>query len=157
MKFICAPEECTYRQATCLYIHGGLWKIWGAIKFGSWKDDSFTGKSIFSCNCKRCEFLELLPKFFVPKMTHFLDVCYSSPFLCIHYKFGFGYRRASLVAQLVKNPPVMWETWVQSLGWEGLLEKGMAPPPVFWPGEFHGLYSPWGHKELDRTFTWPKP
>ena len=33
---------------------------------------------------------------------------------------------ASLVAQLVKNPPVMWETWVQSLGWKGLLEKGMA-------------------------------
>ena len=23
--------------------------------------------------------------------------------------------------------------------------------PVFWPGEFHGLYSPWGHKELDTT------
>ena len=33
---------------------------------------------------------------------------------------------ASLVAQLVKNPPAMWETWVQSLGWKGLLEKGMA-------------------------------
>ena len=26
--------------------------------------------------------------------------------------------RASLVAQLVKNPPAMWETWVRSLGWE---------------------------------------
>ena len=25
------------------------------------------------------------------------------------------------------------------------------PTPVFWPGEFHGLYSPWGRKELDRT------
>ena len=23
------------------------------------------------------------------------------------------------------------------------------PTPVFWPGEFHGLYSPWGHKESD--------
>ena len=30
---------------------------------------------------------------------------------------------ASLVAQLVKNPPAMWETWVQSLGWENPLEK----------------------------------
>ena len=29
-----------------------------------------------------------------------------------------------LVAQLVKNPPAMWETWVQSLGWEDPLEKG---------------------------------
>ena len=33
---------------------------------------------------------------------------------------------ASLVAQLVKNPPAMWETWVQSLGWEDTLEKGKA-------------------------------
>ena len=30
------------------------------------------------------------------------------------------------MAQLVKNPPVMQETWVQSLGWENLLEKGKA-------------------------------
>ena len=34
--------------------------------------------------------------------------------------------RVSLVAQLVKNPHAMWETWVQSLGWEDLLEKGKA-------------------------------
>ena len=32
----------------------------------------------------------------------------------------------SLVAQLVKNPPTRWETWVGSLGWEDPLEKGMA-------------------------------
>ena len=34
--------------------------------------------------------------------------------------------RASLVAQLVKNPPAMRETWVKSLGWEDPLEKGKA-------------------------------
>ena len=34
--------------------------------------------------------------------------------------------RASLVAQLVKNPPAMQETWVQSLGWEDPLEKETA-------------------------------
>ena len=43
---------------------------------------------------------------------------------------GIGYplqdSRASLVAQLVKNPPAMWETWVWSLGWEDFLEKGKA-------------------------------
>ena len=43
---------------------------------------------------------------------------------------GIGYPRQyswnSLVAQLVKNPPAMWETWVQFLGWEDPLEKGMA-------------------------------
>ena len=59
--------------------------------------------------------------------------------------------RASLVAQSVKNPPALWETWVQSLGWEDSLEKGKVTTPVFWPGEFHGLYSPWSHKELDTT------
>ena len=34
--------------------------------------------------------------------------------------------RVSLVAQAVKNPPAMWETWAPSLGWEDPLEKGMA-------------------------------
>ena len=34
--------------------------------------------------------------------------------------------RASPVAQLVKNLPAMWETWVQSLGWEDPLEKEKA-------------------------------
>ena len=33
---------------------------------------------------------------------------------------------ASLVAQLIKNPPAMQETWVRSLGWEDPLEKGKA-------------------------------
>ena len=43
---------------------------------------------------------------------------------------GIGYPPqcswASLVAQLVKSPPAMHETWVQSLGWEEPLEKGKA-------------------------------
>ena len=60
-------------------------------------------------------------------------------------------KRSSLVAQLVKNPPGMWETWVRSLGWGDPLEKGRLPTPVFWPGEVHGLYSPWGHKKSDTT------
>ena len=42
------------------------------------------------------------------------------------------------MAQLVKR-----ENWVQSLGWTDRLEKGKATP-VFWPGEFRRLYSPWG-------------
>ena len=33
---------------------------------------------------------------------------------------------ASLVAQTVKTPPAIWETWVRSLGWEDPLEEGMA-------------------------------
>ena len=40
--------------------------------------------------------------------------------------YPLQYSWASLVAQTVKNPPAMQETWVQSLDWEGLLEEGMA-------------------------------
>ena len=52
----------------------------------------------------------------------------------------------STLAQAVKNPPAMRETWVRSLGWEVSWEKGTATTPVFWPGESLGL---WGLKELD--------
>ena len=62
---------------------------------------------------------------------------------------------ASLVAQLVKNLPAMQETWVWSLSWEDPLERipwrERLPIPVFWPREFHELYSPWGCKESDTT------
>ena len=98
---------------------------------------------------------------------------------------------ASLIAQLVKNPPARQETLVQFLGQEDTLEKGQAthssilglplrlswqrlslqcgrpgfdpqvgkipwrrerlPTSVYWPGEFHGLYSPRGLKESDMT------
>ena len=40
--------------------------------------------------------------------------------------YPLQYSWASLVAQLVKNLPAMRETWVQTLGWEGPLEKEKA-------------------------------
>ena len=62
------------------------------------------------------------------------------------------------MAQLVKNPPAMWETWVQYLGWEDPLEEGMAAHSsilawiIPWTEESGGLQrSSWGHKELDET------
>ena len=58
-----------------------------------------------------------------------------------------GGSQASLVAQMVKNLPAIWETWVQSLGWEDPREKGTATQFR----EFYGLYSPWGVKESDST------
>ena len=61
------------------------------------------------------------------------------------------YSWASLVAQLVRNPPAMRETWVWSLGWEDPLKGKATHTSVFWPGEFHGLYSPWSCKESDTT------
>ena len=47
------------------------------------------------------------------------------------------------------------EMWVQPLGWEDPLQEGMAPTPVFLPGESHGQRSLVGYsqscKELDMT------
>ena len=55
------------------------------------------------------------------------------------------------MAQPVNNPPAMQETgfdtWVGKIPWG----RDRLPTPVFWPGEFHGLYSPWDRKESDTT------
>ena len=61
---------------------------------------------------------------------------YISPhffmFIFVHVKNSFKYQMwASLVVQLVKNLPAMWETWVQSLDWEDALEEGMATHSSF--------------------------
>ena len=61
----------------------------------------------------------------------------------LHNKF----KGASLVAQTVKNPPAMPETWVQFLGWEDPLEEGMATHSsilawrIPWIEELGGLQS----------------
>ena len=44
--------------------------------------------------------------------------------------YPLQYSWASLVAQMVKNPPEMQETWVQYLGWEVPLEAGMATQSI---------------------------
>ena len=71
----------------------------------------------------------------------------------------WGHRHPSpkhLVAQRVKSPPAVQETWVRSPGQEDPLEKGMPATPVSWPGESHeqrslACGSPWGRKESDTT------
>ena len=60
--------------------------------------------------------------------------------------YPLQYSWASLVVQPVKNPPVMWETWVQSLGWEDPLEKGKAIHSSILAWRI-----PWGCKESDTT------
>ena len=45
----------------------------------------------------------------------------------------------------------MLETWVDSWVEKITWRREQLPTPVFWPGEFHGPYSPWGCKELDMT------
>jgi len=70
--------------------------------------------------------------------------------------YPLQYSWASHVAQLVKNPPAMQETWVRSLGWEDPLEKEKATHSSIIARKSHEErspegYSPWGHKELDIT------
>ena len=65
--------------------------------------------------------------------------------------YPLQYSLAFLVAQLVKNPPTMREIWVQSLGWEDLLEKGKATHSSILAWRIPGLYSSWGPKESDMT------
>ena len=75
------------------------------------------------------------------------------------FGFFFLFAHCSLLsplAQAVKNLTGMQKTWVQSLGQEDPLEKGMVTTLVFLPREFHGQrsladYSPWSHKESDTT------
>ena len=58
-----------------------------------------------------------------------MHLSHSVTYLASHILIGFCYFFliwASLVAQLVKNLPAVWETWVQSLGWEDPLEEAKA-------------------------------
>ena len=73
--------------------------------------------------------------------------------------YPLHYSWASLLAQLVKNLPVMQKTWVQVLGWKEPLEKGLATHSsiLAWrildsfgiSGDI--LDSPWCHKESNTT------
>ena len=66
--------------------------------------------------------------------------------------YPFQYSQASLLAHMVKNLPVMRETWVGKIPWR----RERLPTPVRLPGESHGQrslvdYSIWGCKESDTT------
>ena len=65
--------------------------------------------------------------------------------------YPLKYSWASLVVQLVKNPPAMQETCVQSPGWEDPLEKAKATHSSILAWRIPILHSPWAHKESDRT------
>ena len=59
------------------------------------------------------------------KENHILRIIMSSNHNIL-IRMSFTSSRASLVAQLVKNQPEMWEAWLRSLGWEDPLEDEMA-------------------------------
>ena len=83
-----------------------------------------------------------------------------SPGEGISYPLQFSW--ASLVAQFIKNLPAVWETWVQFLGWEDPLEKGMATSSNIlawkipmdrgaWQAAVYGVANSRTCKELDTT------
>ena len=63
--------------------------------------------------------------------------------------YPLQYSWVSLVAQLVKNLPVMWETWVQSLEWEDPLEKGKATHSSILAWRIPGMGEPGGLPSLE--------
>ena len=65
--------------------------------------------------------------------------------------YPLQYSWASLVALLVNNPLAIRETWVDPSVGKIPWRRERLPTPVFWPREFHGLYIPWGCKELVAT------
>ena len=76
----------------------------------------------------------------------------SSPGEGIGYPLQFYW--APLVAQMVKNPPAMWETWVRSLDWEDLLEESLTTHSSIvawripmdrgaWQAAVHGVAKSW--------------
>ena len=65
--------------------------------------------------------------------------------------YPLQYSWASLVVQLVKNPPAMRETWVRSLDWETPLEKGKATHSSIMAWRIPRTVWSMGHKESDTT------
>ena len=77
-----------------------------------------------SCPCR---------SYMSPRLDHLILFPFSSQFSINHFPL------------LCRRPGL--DAWVGKIPWR----KERLPTPVFWPGEFHGLYSPWGHKKSDMT------
>ena len=139
---------------------GGLQSMW-LQRFGhDWVthtptvDQWLYGLQFFfqTCILKICKWMKYL--YNGHSYTQYLDsainiLLYFLCYLNIHLAI-------SLVTLMVKNPPAMQETWVQSLSQEDPLEKRMATRSSFpawiipWKEEEDGLQS-WGHRESDTT------
>ena len=64
---------------------------------------------------------------------------------CVFLYMGFTGGSDSRVHLQCGRPG--FDSWVGKIPWG----RERLPTPVFWPGEFHRLYSPWGHKESNMT------
>ena len=78
--------------------------------------------------------------FICKKHSIHIKICSASLFGPLVYRF-FPFPEPSL------EQPTVLRLSLNSFPWR----RERLPTPVFWPDEFHGLYSPWGCKELDMT------
>jgi len=65
--------------------------------------------------------------------------------MCL-FQFWFSQSICLVLGSLGNMVVLGFDPWVRKIPWR----RERLPTPVFWPGEFHGLYSPWGHKESDK-------
>ena len=81
-------------------------------------------------------------------LIHIIKLYSCQIFLCFYklYK-SWGFPCGSAGKECTCNVGDLGLIPVGKIPWR----RELLPIPVFWPGEFHGLYSPWGHKELDTT------
>ena len=154
--------------------------VWNCIVFVLWLP-YFTwcgvhGHGILGVHQYCCILLNGLPSFLRLSDVCFTVCLYPIVFVCSSLMDGWGVSiswllwyevskivkfkeaRASLMAQMVKNPPVMHETQVWALSWEDSLEKRMVThlSILAWRTpwtEQHGGFNPWDHKESD-TSEW---
>ena len=85
-----------------------------------------------------------------PDIPYVFPITGFEELLCqfeIQYRLGFPCGSAG--KESAQNVGVLGS--IPGLGRSPGEGKGYPPTPVFWPGEFHGLYSPWSRKELDMT------
>ena len=86
--------------------------------------------------------ITLLTKFYQVKGMVFLVVMYR----CENWTIKKAeYQRIDAFELWCCRP--VFDPWVGKIPWR----RERLPTPVFWPGEFHGLYSPWGSKDSDMT------
>ena len=120
----CRSDSLSYRlNMTCVSrLVGKGWEVWLVVSFAFSPDARWLASDIYSIYC--------IMKHRKIALAHRSKMLFGVN-CCLYGSFYGGYKDTlvswtSLVAQLVKNQPAMWETWIQFLGWEDPLEKGKA-------------------------------
>ena len=111
----------------------GRCSVWKLLRFGNWAKGLWLFPGVSSASC--FFLLTLVVKQhsvgcpFSAKEHHTLQIIFTLWVKLLglsQFSAHFSTSRASLVPEMVKNLPVMRETWVLSVGWEDTLEEGMA-------------------------------